>query len=116
MKIIITDYFKKKFLEKNKKYFSIDDFLFEIKDKKHKLIPLNKIFFKQKFNINNVSFRWVLTLIESEKTFIPLFLFLKKDKKKWENISYPKDKDFIEENLFLALNDLENDLFDEYEI
>lgn len=116
MKVIITNYFKKNFLEKNDKYFSLEDFLLEIKDKNHKYISLNKIFFKQKFNINNVSFRWVLALIEKEESFIPLFLYLKKDKNRWWNISYPKDKNFIEEKFLLALDDFENELFEEYEI
>ncbi len=112
MTIIISKTFKKKYLEKLSKYFSIDDFVWKIW--KTKMINLKYPHFKIKLKINLVDFRWVV-LIKKEKYFIPLILCLKKDKNCWENIiwsKYEKEILFIEKQI---LNDIENQEYDVYE-
>ena len=98
MKVIITKSFSKNFLEKNKKYFSLEDLLKQIDIKFHTFIDLSFPYFKFKIKLNNVDFRWILAiLIVEEKFILPLNIFLKKDKKFGENIFWEKDwKDILE--------------------
>jgi hypothetical protein len=41
MRILITNRFKKEYLKKLSKYFSIEDFVKDLKQKKHKIILLH---------------------------------------------------------------------------
>lgn len=101
MKIIFTQSFSKNFLNKYDKYFSKQDFIDKINLKFHTLIDLSYPYFKFKLNLNSVNFRWVLAILlieeQWEKFLLPLNIFLKKDKKNWENIFWNKDwKDILE--------------------
>jgi hypothetical protein len=55
MKIIITKSFKKKYLNKFNKYFSIEDLIKELN--KNNNITLKNPFYKVKMNMNLVDFR-----------------------------------------------------------
>ena len=83
MKIIITKSFEKKYILKFKKYFSIEELIDTLREERNKII-LNYPYYKFKFQINNVAFRWIVMIVED--SIIPFVLYLKKDKKYWENI------------------------------
>lgn len=52
----------------------------------------------------------------TENKIIPLFIFLKKDKKNWENISWVKDREFILSEFDLTFLDIENSDFEIFEL
>lgn len=113
MKVIITQRFEKEFLFPLKKYFKTEDFILALKNKSHTFIFLNSQFFKIKNKINFVDFRWFLAFIENDK-IIPLFIFPKKDKKYWENISWKNNEKLIESEFDFSVRDIENWNFNEY--
>jgi len=80
MKIIITNRFEKEYLKNFKKYFSTKDLVLDLKNKKHTFVSLHDPFFKIKNKLNLVDFRGVVAFMKNNK-IIPLFIFLKKDKK-----------------------------------
>lgn len=84
MKIIISKTFEKKFLNKFNKYFTTHDLVEKLK-KEQIHVTLKIPFYKLKFKLKLVDFRWVVLIIEDDK-IVPLMLYLKKDKKNWENI------------------------------
>ncbi len=81
MKIIITNRFRKQYFKAFEKSVSLVDFTRLILQKYHKNIPLPFPYFKVKQNINGLTFRGVIFLLQEESSIIPLILFLKKDKK-----------------------------------
>ncbi len=107
MKIIITKYFEKNYLKKFKKYFSLKEFLEIIETKQHTFISLHEPFFKFKNNINWVAFRWII-FISIQNNLVPLSVFLKKDKKLWENISWQTTEDIIEKDFEKTKVDIKN--------
>lgn len=113
MKVIITQRFEKEFLFPLKKYFTTEDLVIALKNKSHTFINLNSQFFKIKNKINLVDFRWVLAFVENDK-IIPLFIFLKKNKKYWENITWNNNEKLIELEFDLSVKDIENWNFNEY--
>lgn len=90
MKIIISETFENKFLSKLKKYFTVSELVNELKREKND-IYLKEPFYKLKLKLNLVDFRWVLLLIDNDK-IVPIMLYLKKDKKNWENIIWSTQK------------------------
>jgi len=106
MKIIISETFQKKFLNKLNKYFTIKDLINELSKEKFNIV-LKRPFYKLKFKINLVEFRWVVLIIQNEK-IIPLILYLKKDKKNWENIRWNEYENMILEMQYQTSKDLEN--------
>lgn len=107
MNVIITDRFKKEYLNWLRKYFTQEDLVNILLEKQHTYISLHEPFFKFKNNINLISFRWWLAILDNQN-IIPLFLFLKKDKNYWENISWKNNKKLIEYEYGLAVWDIEN--------
>jgi hypothetical protein len=77
------------------------------------VIFLCKSFSKFKSKLNSVNFRWVVS-ITNEKYTIPLVIFLKKDKKYWENIIRESHKKIVEKELDFATKDIENWNFEEF--
>ncbi len=92
--IIITKRFEEKYLINLSKNFQKQEFINMLKTKKHTFISLHSPYFKIKNNVNNVSIRWVLVVLE-ENNIVPLVLFLKKDKKYWDNVNWKDYKDMI---------------------
>lgn len=107
MKIIITKRFEKYYNKSLSKYFDMESFVMILKDKKHNFISLHDPFYKFKNKINFVDFRWVLAIFKDE-TIIPIFIYLKKDKKNWENINWNDYKKKIEFEFNFATLDIEN--------
>ncbi len=107
MNVIITKRFEKEYIKKLSKYLTKSDLVKTLKDKKYKFISLHDPFLKFKTKINLVEFRWVLA-IKSTSNIIPLFIFLKKDKKHWENVSWETQEKMIELEFELNVLDLEN--------
>jgi hypothetical protein len=91
MKIIITNRFREKYLDKFSKYFSDIDFVENLKNKFHKFIFLERPFIKFKTNIKSTSIRWIV-IIETWERIVPLCLFLKNNKNYWENIIWEDKK------------------------
>jgi hypothetical protein len=87
MRVIISNSFKKNYLHDIQKQCNQHDFITFLKQKQHTFIWLHHPYFKIKGNIKGISIRWVLFLFESD-TIIPLMVFLKKNKKYWENINW----------------------------
>ena len=113
MKVIITLRFEKEFLTLLKKYFSREDLVKALKNKSHTFINLHSPFYKIKNKINLVDFRWVLAFVENDK-IIPLFIYPKKDKKYWDNISWKNNEKLIEIEFDLSVKDIENWNFEEF--
>ncbi len=113
MSIIITETFKKEYYKKYKKYFDLKEFSENLKEKQHNFIDLHSPFFKVKQNMGNVDFRSVI-FIQKENKIIPLLIFLKKDKKFWENVSWKTHRDLILDEYEFALENIENWDFDFY--
>ena len=109
-KVIITNRFEEKYLKSLKIYFWTEEFVKILKSKKHNFIFLQDSFEKFKIKINWVHFRWVVFFILQDK-IIPLFIYLKKDKLKWENINWNNMKNKIIKEHSLATNDIEKWLF-----
>ena len=112
MKIIITDTFSKKFLNKLKKYFTVWELIDELKKEKSNIV-LKEPYYKIKLKLNLVDFRGIVLLIYDDK-IVPLILYLKKDKQNWENILWNTNKARILENQDKASKDLENGNFKVY--
>ncbi len=107
MKVIITKRFEKEYLKKLSKYLTKINLVETLKNKEHKFISLHEPFLKFKNKINLVEFRWVLA-VKDNSNIIPLFIFLKKDKKFWENVSWETQEKMIELEFELNVLDLEN--------
>jgi hypothetical protein len=54
-----------------------------------------------------VSFRWIVVII-NESYIIPLIIYLKKDKKNWENITWNTYEKQILNEYEIALKDIES--------
>lgn len=106
MKIIITKRFEKEYLKELNKYFTKEKLAQNLKEKKHKFISLHFPYFKFKSKLNLVDFRWILLFVWEDK-IIPLILFLKKDKKYGENISWSENEDMILQEYDRAIVDIE---------
>jgi hypothetical protein len=113
MKVILTNTFKKKYLKSFSKYFTQNDFIKFLKDKNHIFVWLHYPYFKIKWYVKMVSIRWILFLLD-KNDIIPLMVFLKKDKKYWENVNWNEYKDFIWKEYDKALIDIENWEFEEF--
>lgn len=107
MEIIITKRFEKEYIKKLLKYFHQNELILVLKTKQHKFISLHDPFFKFKNKINSTDFRWVIAFVDW-KSVIPLFIFLKKDKKYWENVSWENHQKLIETEFNLATQDVQN--------
>jgi hypothetical protein len=113
MDVIITKTFWKKYLKDLSKHFSKNEFIRFLKEKSHTFIWLHYPYFKIKWQIRMVSIRWVLFSLEDD-SIIPLMIFLKKDKKHWENIRW---EDYENDILFeykKALDDIKNKNYEEF--
>lgn len=106
MKVIITKNFEKEYLKNLIKYFNKEKLAKDLKNKKHKFISLHFPYFKFKSKLNLVDFRWILIFISDDK-IIPLILFLKKDKKYWENINWETYKQMILDEYDNTIADIE---------
>jgi hypothetical protein len=113
MKVIITNSFEEKYLKSLYKNFSKDEFVKFLKEKTHTLIWLHYPYFKIKWYVKTISIRWVLFLLDKDY-IIPLMVFLKKNKKHWENINWNDYKGFIWEEYDKVLKDIENWDFKEF--
>lgn len=89
MKVILTKTFINDFEKQFKKYW-INHNNLVLKLKQTKVINLQNPYFKIKTQINWVDLRW-LWIFNAEKSLIPLFFVLKKDKKYWENLILNKE-------------------------
>jgi hypothetical protein len=107
MKIIITEHFEKKEYKFLTKYFSIDNFCSKLKNLKP--IFLKYPYFKLKFYLKWVSFRWVIMITKSWN-IIPLIISLKKDKD-WDNIIWKLYKKEILNAQQKALEDINKSKF-----
>lgn len=108
MKIFISKTFDKKYLSKIKN-FNLSKFLDKIKSSD--FIILKTPYFKLKFNINWISYRWVV-LKTNTGNLIPLVFCLKKDKNCWENIIWQNSKLEILKNEKSVLEDIKNNNFE----
>lgn len=115
MEFLITNRFKKKYLEKNEKYFTLEDFLENIAEKEHTFITLHIPFSKFKNKINKVAIRWVLFYYLEDK-IVPIIVSLKKDKNFWENISRKINRTFILEEFDFSMDDIESWDFEIFEV
>lgn len=106
MKVLITKRFEEKYIKVLKKYFDAEELAEVLKNKSHTFISLHDPFFKFKNSIKCVDFRWVLAYLY-EDNIIPLFIFLKKDKKYWENISWKNNEAMIETEFLHHVQDIE---------
>ena len=88
MKIIITNTFNKKYLQKLNRYFSTLEFCDKLINYNSN-ICLKYPHFKIKLKIKQLEFRWVI-LIRDNKYIIPLIICPKKNKNGWENIIWEK--------------------------
>lgn len=113
MSIIITKRFEKQYLENLSKYFSKVDFINILKSKSHTFISLQKPYFKIKNNVKSISIRWILVILE-EDNIVPLMVFLKKDKKYWENVNWIDYKNMILKEQEENIKDIENWDYEEY--
>ncbi len=113
MNIIITKRFEDKYLKYLLKNFSKEVFIKMLKEKNHTFISLHQPYFKIKNTINSISIRWILLILE-EDNIVPLMIFLKKDKKYWENINWKEYKDIILEEQELSFEDIKNGNYKEY--
>ena len=111
MKIIITERFEEKYYKKLKKYFDIKNFCKKLKQTRQ--INLKTPYYKVKFNLWLITFRWVILEIKWWN-MIPLLLYLKKDKNYWDNITWISFKKIILEAQSFALKDIENSRFESY--
>lgn len=113
MNIILTNSFIKKFKKDFRKYhFSIYELINQLK--KSKPLNLEKPYSKVKLKLNNISIRWIV-LININNKLLPIYLVLKKDKTKWENLLIDKDIDKILKKILLEINeDLKTQNFIEY--
>ena len=110
MKIVITENFENNEYVYLNKYFPLDDFVQKLKTLN--IIFLKDPYFKIKFNLRWVAFRWVI-LVTRWWNRIPLFLELKKSKE-WENIIWNKFREKIILKQNKALKDIEEGKFKEY--
>lgn len=106
MKVLITKWFEKEYLKNLSRYFNKNKLAENLKSKKYNFISLHFPYFKFKSKLNSVDFRWILLIIEDDK-IIPLMLFLKKDKKYWENINWQDYKEMILDEYDKIINDIE---------
>jgi hypothetical protein len=113
MKVIITKNFWKKYLKNLSKYFSKDEFVRFLKKRNHTFIWLHYPYFKIKWYIKMVNIRWVLFLLEDD-SIIPLMIFLKKDKKYWENINWSICEDDILIEYEKTLEDIKSKNYEEF--
>ncbi len=104
MKIYITDNFKKKYLSKIR-WFNTLNFLNKFKT--YNSINLKYPYFKFKFNLFWISYRWVF-LTTNSWNIVPLILCMKKDKNCWENIIWEKFESKIIFEQSKALIDIKN--------
>ena len=105
MKIIITESFDKKYLQKLTKYFSIGGFIDKLQQTQ--TVTPKYPYIKMKMRIRMIEFRWV-TLIQQWKYLIPLLIHLKKDKQYWENIIWNTFEQTILDAQKQALKDIED--------
>lgn len=104
MKIIITETFLKKDYKYLDKYFSLQLFVDKIRQI-HPII-LKFPYFKIKFFLNWIAFRWVI-MQTKWWNLVPLLLYLKKDKI-GENIIWSKYERLIFDKQNQILRDIEN--------
>lgn len=104
MKVIITNHFEKKEYKFISKYFTLGIFCNKLK--RLNLITLKDPYFKLKFYLWWVSFRWVILMTKSWN-FVPLMISLKKEKD-WENIIWDIYKKEILNKQERALEDIRN--------
>ena len=113
MKIIITKRFREKFINSFGKYFSEKNLIQVFKSKNHNFISIHHPFLKFKSKINFVEFRWIIYI---ENTYIiPLCMFLKKDKKYWNNLAWKTHKKLIKIEFELSVKNIEKWIFDVFE-
>ena len=113
MKIILSETFVNKYLNKFSKYFSKEIFVKKLKEN-NKNITLKFPHFKIKLKIKSVDFRWVI-LIKNWDYLIPILICLKKDKNCWENIIWKKFEKIILELEDKTLKDIENKKYEIFE-
>ena len=107
MKVIITKRFEKIYLKHLYKYLNTQDFSQILKKKNHTFISLHFPYYKFKLKIQQVDFRGIIVFVWVD-TLIPVILFLKKDKKNWENIYWNEYENLILEEYEKAISDIEN--------
>ncbi len=94
MEILITKTFEKFISKHFSNYFiDLEDFSFEIKKSFFEEMYLKRPIMKFKIKINRLSYR-VVWLVKNEK-IVPILIFLKKDKKKWENLICNKELEIL---------------------
>ncbi len=108
MKVIITNSFFKNFYKKHKKNFSLLDLAENLQKKEYRFINLHFPFLKVKQKINKVDFRTIVFIRNEKNAIIPIAIFLKKDKKWWENIIWDTHQDLLTKEYILNLEDIEN--------
>jgi len=113
MKIVITEIFRKKYLDKFSKYFSKEQFIESLR-KKNNNIKLKFPHFKVRLKIKSIYFRWVI-LIKNWDYLIPILICLKKDKNCWENIIWQKFEKIILDLEEKILEDIENKKYEIFE-
>lgn len=99
MKIILSKQFITDFENDFRKY-TINHRDLILKLKETKIINLKNPYVKIKTYINWISIRWIW-IFNEEKTLVPLFFVLKKDKRYWENLILNKETLDKINNLFL---------------
>lgn len=107
MKIIFTNRFEKEYLKSLIKYLDKKSLAKNLKEKNHNLISIHFPYFKLKTKIKLVNLRWIVAIINNSN-IIPLIIYLKKDKKHWENINWTNYEKQILEEYDNALKDIEN--------
>ena len=84
-----------KFIDKNFSSYFIDleKLSFELKKSFNSKIYLKRAIMKFKIKINSLSYRLV-ALVKDNK-IVPILIFLKKDKKYWENLIWNKELEIL---------------------
>jgi len=106
MKIILRKTFINDFDNEFKRY-SINHIDLIKKLKETNLINLKNPYVKIKTYINWISIRWIWILNE-EKTLVPVFFVLKKEKKIWENL-------VLDKSILLKINNLFAKYYDDFQ-
>ena len=114
MKIVVTDYFRKKYLWKKSSILDELYLISVLQSKEHTFINLKSWFVKIKIKIKWVAHRWIAKIIDDEIYILTIFI-LKKNKQLWENISWKQSADFIESEYEKSAEDVVKWLYKKYE-
>ena len=115
MKVIITEFFEKKF-KKECKDIDIDFMLKKIITESKNFISFKEPFFKVKIRTKTKSYRLIVNFEEDIFKMLFINIFDKKDKVLWENVTRYLHKDLILKYYEKNLDDIEEWKYTIYDI